>query len=113
MMNRKRKKQEIEKPQERGGGLERKTRALRARSFKDKVDSEKLPTEHKSLVPNNHVEDSKGRAANLWFHWKELWWVTFTLQYTKDYEDYDNYDRSDSSFELQSLRTYNFTKSEI
>jgi hypothetical protein len=40
-------------------------------------------------------------------------WVAFTHQYTKDYEDYDNYDRYDGSFELQSLKTYNFTKSEI
>jgi hypothetical protein len=31
----------------RGAWLERKTRALRARSLEDKVDSEKLPTEHK------------------------------------------------------------------
>jgi len=47
MMNKKRKKQEIEKPQERGGWLVRETRALRARSLEDKVDSETLPTEHK------------------------------------------------------------------
>ncbi len=65
------------------------------------------PLTIKSLVPNNHVEDSKGRAANLWFHLKGTLMGTFVLQYTKEYEDYDNYDRYDSSFELQRLTTYN------